>query len=95
MKESELQTTSPAEADAVETSNADNITDNEKAKQTAELADLLMKQNPKFNKTQALNQIEKMKENPDLYAGFLVNVFKQKGLNLSKEEAIKEFKKMC
>jgi hypothetical protein len=36
-----------------------------------------------------------MKENPDLYAGFLVNVFKQKGLNLSKEEAIKEFKKMC
>jgi hypothetical protein len=54
-----------------------------------------MKQNPKFNKTQALNQIERMKEKPDMYAGFLVNVFKQKGLNLTKEEAIKEFKKMC
>ena len=95
MKESELQATSPAEADAAETSNTDNITDSEKVKQIDKLADLLMKQNPKFNKTQALNQIEKMKEKPDLYAGFLVNVFKQKGLNLSKEEAIKEFKKMC
>jgi hypothetical protein len=95
MKESELQATSPAEADVAEASNTDNTTDSEKAKQTAELADLLMKQNPKFNKTQALNQIEKMKEKPDMYAGFLVNVFKQKGLTLTKEEAIKEFKKMC
>lgn len=95
MQESELQATSPAEADAAQESNADTVTDGEKAKQTAELAELLMKQNPKFNKTQALNQIERMKEKPDMYAGFLVNVFKQKGLNLTKEEAIKEFKKMC
>ena len=95
MQESELQATSPAEADAAQESNADTVTDGEKAKQTAELAELLMKQNPKFNKTQALNQIERMKEKPNMYAGFLVNVFKQKGLNLTKEEAIKEFKKMC
>ena len=95
MQESELQATSPAEADAAQESNANTVTDGEKAKQTAELAELLMKQNPKFNKTQALNQIERMKEKPDMYAGFLVNVFKQKGLNLTKEEAIKEFKKMC
>jgi hypothetical protein len=95
MQESELQATSPAEADAAQESNADTVTDSEKAKQIAELAELLMKQNPKFNKTQALNQIERMKEKPDMYAGFLVNVFKQKGLNLTKEEAIKEFKKMC
>lgn len=95
MQESELQATSPAEADAAQESSADTVTDGEKAKQTAELAELLMKQNPKFNKTQALNQIERMKEKPDMYAGFLVNVFKQKGLNLTKEEAIKEFKKMC
>jgi hypothetical protein len=95
MEASELQNTSSAEAEATQESGVDTVTDNEKAEQTAEMADLLMKQNPKFNKTQALNQISKMKEKPDMYAGFLVNVFKQKGLNLTKEEAIKEFKKMC
>ena len=95
MQESELQATSPAEAEAAETSNTDNTTDSEKVKQVAELADLVQKQNPKLNKTQALNQIERMKEKPDLYAGFLVNVYKQKGLNLTKEEALAEFKKLC
>lgn len=95
MQESELQATSPAEAEAAETSTTDNTTDSEKVKQVAELADLIQKQNPKFNKTQALNQIERMKEKPDLYAGFLVNVYKQKGLNLTKEEALTEFKKLC
>jgi hypothetical protein len=55
MKESELQATSPAEADAAASSNTDNTTNSEKVKRVEELADLLMKQNPKFNKTQALN----------------------------------------
>jgi len=95
MQESELQAISPAEAEAAETSTTDITTDSEKTKQVAELADLIQKQNPKFNKTQALNQIERMKEKPDLYAGFLVNVYKQKGLNLTKEEALAEFKKLC
>ena len=95
MEAAELQATSPAEADAYEDTTGEVISSNEQSKKTAELADLLMKQNPKFNRTQALNQIEKMKQKPDLYAGFLVNVFKQKGLNLTKEEAVREFKKLC
>ena len=96
MDAAELKTTSPAEADAeAAVPNGSSIGETDQSKLIAELADLLMKQNPKSNKTQALNQIEKMKEKPSLYVGFLVNVFKQKGLNLTKEEALKEFKKYC
>ena len=95
IQESELQTVSPAEAEAVETSTADNTTDTEKTKQVAEFADLIMQQNPKLNKTQALNLFEKMKDNPSIYAGFIANVLKHKGLNLTKEEALAEFKKLC
>jgi hypothetical protein len=95
MQESELQTTSPAEAEAAETSTADNTTDTEKTKLVDEFADLLMQQNPKLNKTQAMNLFERMKNNPSIYAGFIVNVLKHKGLNLTKEEALAEFKKLC
>lgn len=95
MQESELAQTSPSEADAASEVTGEVATATETSKEVAEMADLVMKQNPKFNKTQALNQIERMKEKPDIYAGFLANVFKQKGLNLTKEEALREFKKLC
>ena len=95
MDTAELQTPSPAETDAAETSTSEVITDNERAKAVAELADLLMKQNPRFNKTEALNKIEEMKKNPKLYVKFLQNVFKQKGLNLNEEDTLNEFKKLC
>ena len=54
-----------------------------------------MKQNPRFNKTEALNKIEEMKKNPKLYVKFLQNVFKQKGLVLNEEDTLNEFKKLC
>ena len=38
---------------------------------------------------------EKMKKKPEMFGEYMVNVFKQMGLDLSKEEAIKEFKKLC
>lgn len=95
LRESELKETSPAEADAETPNRKQLIGNNEQAKNIGELADLIMKQNPKLNRTDALNKVENIKKDPSPYLGFLVNVFKQKGLNLSQEEALKEFEKYC
>jgi hypothetical protein len=95
LRESELKETSPAESDAETPNRKKLIGNSEQAKNIGELADLIMKQNPKLNKIDALNKVENIKKDPSPYLGFLVNVFKQKGLNLSQEEALKEFEKYC
>lgn len=97
MKESEIQSTSHQQTDSEGPSEASTITDTEKAKNVAQFADALMRQNPKLNRTEAFNKIEEMKSREDIsiFGDFLSNVFKQMGVTLNKEEAIKEFKKFC
>lgn len=70
--------------------------------QMAELADLIAKQaykgsegRIKMNSQEAIGKIADIRNNVSQYKGFLKNVFKQKGLNLNEDEAMKEFKKYC
>ena len=91
----ELKTDSPQEETATETSNSQVITTTEEVKNLAALADLIMKQNPKLDKASAEKLADNIKGNEKMFARFLQNVFKQKGLDLSVDEAINEFKKYC
>lgn len=93
-KESSLVEQSPAETEMQGTDSQVN-TKTEKEKKTLELIGLIMKQNPKLTPTEARNRLEDMKKRPRLYAGFIQNIFKHKGLDLNKEEAINEFEKYC
>ena len=98
MDATELATSSPAETEATEATR-EIVSENEKSQRISDLADAIMKQREivgkPINKTEATNQIERMKKNPEIFGDYMVNVFKQMGLDLSKEEAIKEFKKLC
>ncbi len=91
----ELKTDSPQEETAVETPNSQVITTTEEVKNLAALADLIMKQNPKLDRAGAEKLAGNIKGNEKMFARFLQNVFKQKGLDLNVDEAINEFKKYC
>lgn len=92
---SDLKTESPQESNVEDTSNSQVITKTEEVKNLAAFADLIMKQVPTLSKEEALQKAESIKGREKVFGKFLQNVFKQKGLNLSVDEAINEFKKYC
>lgn len=92
---SDLKTESPQESNAEDTSNNQIITKTEEIKNLAAFADLIMKQVPTLSKEEALQKAESIKGREKVFGKFLQNVFKQKGLDLSIDEAINEFKKYC
>jgi hypothetical protein len=47
------------------------------------------------NKTEAENMIEKMQKNPEMFGDYMIRVFNQLGVQVTKEDAVKEFKKLC
>lgn len=92
---SDLKTESHQESNAEDTSNNQVITKTEEIKNLAAFADLIMKQVPTLSKEEALQKAESIKGREKVFGKFLQNVFKQKGLDLSIDEAINEFKKYC
>lgn len=92
---SDLKTESPQESNVEDTSNSQVITKTEEVKNLATFADLIMKQVPTLSKEEALQKAENIKGKEKVFGKFLQNVFKQKGLDLSIDEAINEFKKYC
>lgn len=92
---SDLKTESPQESNVEDTSNSQVITKTEEVKNLAAFADLIMKQVPTLSKEEALQKAESIKGREKVFSKFLQNVFKQKGLDLSIDEAINEFKKYC
>ena len=84
--------------DSTEETPTSPITDTEATKQVSELAQLMMKLNPDWTVETANRNIEKIKsDDKQLWKSrkFLQNVFKQKGLELSEQEAMDKFKEMC
>lgn len=92
---SDLKTESPQESNVEDTSNNQVITKTGEIKNLAAFADLIMKQVPILSKEGALQKAESIKGREKVFGKFLQNVFKQKGLDLSIDEAINEFKKYC
>lgn len=92
---SDLKTESPQESNVEDTSNSQVITKTEEIKNLSAFADLIMKQVPTLSKEEALQKAESIKGREKVFGKFLQNVFKQKGLDLSIDEAINEFKKYC
>lgn len=92
---SDLKTESPQESNVEDSSNSQVITKTEEIKNLAAFADLIMKQVPTLSKEEALQKAESIKGREKVFGKFLQNVFKQKGLDLSIDEAINEFKKYC
>lgn len=92
---SDLKTESPQESNVEDTSNNQVITKTEEVKNLAAFADLIMKQVTTLSKEEALQKAESIKGREKVFGKFLQNVFKQKGLDLSIDEAINEFKKYC
>lgn len=92
---SDLKTESPQESNVEDTSNYQVITKTEEIKNLSAFADLIMKQVPTLSKEEALQKAESIKGREKVFGKFLQNVFKQKGLDLSIDEAINEFKKYC
>lgn len=92
---SDLKTGSPQESNVEDTSNSQVITKTEEVKNLATFADLIMKQVSTLSKEEALQKAESIKGREKVFGKFLQNVFKQKGLDLSIDEAINEFKKYC
>ena len=92
---SDLKTESPQESNVEDTSNSQVITKTEEIKNLSTFADLIMKQVPTLSKEEALQKAESIKGKEKVFGKFLQNVFKQKGLDLSIDEAINEFKKYC
>lgn len=92
---SDLKTESPQESNVEDASNSQVITKIEGVKNLAAFADLIMKQVPTLSKEEALQKAESIKGREKVFGKFLQNVFKKKGLDLSIDEAINEFKKYC
>lgn len=94
----ELQEQAPVEADA-EGVVITPVKDTQVAKDLAWFADGIMKQRDAIgkpvNKTEARNMVEKMKESPERYGDYFIRVFKQLGMEITKDNAVKEFKKLC
>lgn len=88
--------------DEESTTVADTRTNTQKSHNMAEFTDLVMKQmiegykgRREVTKEDAANRVGEIKEKPKKFAKFLVNVFKQKGLDLNEEQALEEFNKYC
>ena len=96
---SDIKEDAPAETDASEDTAKTPISNTETVKNLAWFADGIMKQRESIgkpvNKTEAENMLEKMKNNPSLFGEYFTKVFSQLGITLNKEDAVKEFKKLC
>lgn len=92
---SDLKSESPQESNVEDTSNSQVITKTEEIKNLAAFADLIMKQVSTLSKEEALQKAESIKGREKVFGKFLQNIFKQKGLDLSIDEAINELKKYC
>ena len=92
---SPLKEVSATETSGLEDTGKQPVSATETAKKTSELVELIMKQNPKLNIVEAEALKERIKGHEKQFARFLQNVFKHKGLDLSPDEAINEFKKLC
>lgn len=92
---SDLKTESPQESTAEESVKTPVITKTEEVKNLSSLADLIMLQNPKLNHSGAEKLALTIKEKEGMFTKFLQKVFKQKGLDLNEDEALKEFHKYC
>ena len=92
---SELKEKSAQEESVEEVNNKNLVPNIEVEDKVTEIVNLLMMQNPKFTNESALKKFEEIKNHPEIFKGFLQNVFKHKGLSLNAEGAIKEFKKYC
>ena len=96
---SDIKEDAPAETDASEDTAKTPISNTETVKNLAWFADGIMKQRESIgkpvNKTEAENMLEKMKNNPSLFGEYFTRVFSQLGITLNKEDAVKEFKKLC
>ena len=94
----EIKETAPTDTDA-EGPAITPVSETQATKDIAWFADGIMKQRESIgkpvNKTEAENMIEKMKKNPEMFGDYMTRVFKQLGVELSKEDAVKEFKKLC
>ena len=96
---SELQEVSHQETDMDAMFSSTVVPVTEEVKNISTFADLVMKQNESvgkpITKEVALERAKSFIGNERAGRKFFQNVFKQKGLNLSEEEAIEEFKKYC
>lgn len=92
---SDLKTESPQESTAEESVKTPVITKTEEVKNLSSLADLIMLQNPKLDHSGAEKLALTIKEKEGMFTKFLQKVFKQKGLDLNEDEALKEFHKYC
>ena len=92
---SELDDKSPMEDTAQETPSQP-VSSTEELKGLEAIADLIQRQRPDLTMEEALKKANDIKDSGiNLYKGFLVNVFKHKGLELNEKQAIEEFKKYC
>lgn len=96
---SDIKEDAPVETDASEDTAKTPISNTETIKNLAWFADGIMKQRESVgkpvNKTEAENMLEKMKNNPSVFGEYFTRVFSQLGITLNKEDAVKEFKKLC
>ena len=92
---SSLSETSTSEALDLEDTGNQQLTATEAAKKLSEITELIMKQVPKYSIEEAEAVVKRIKGHERQYAKFLQNVFRHKGLELSIEEAINEFRKYC
>jgi hypothetical protein len=56
---------------------------------------LMRKQVPGLSNTDALNRLEKMRDNPKMYLKFIQNILKQGNLELNEQKALEFFEKIC
>ena len=92
---SSLSETSTSETLDLEDTGNQQLTATEAAKKLSEITELIMKQVPKYSIEEAEAVVKRIKGHERQYAKFLQNVFRHKGLELSIEEAINEFRKYC
>ena len=95
----ELEQKSPQESDANEDAGNKAPSKAEETRSLSDFAEALQQQwdskGVQYTKEKVDDTINGIKSNPKLYAPFLVSVFERMGITVNREEAIKEFKKLC
>jgi hypothetical protein len=94
---SEIKTTSTSETDATEEKQEPLTTENKRAKAIAALARDYMNYNEvaydrRIKESKANAQAEDMVNHPERYGSLMQSILKAKGINMSKDDAIKKLK---
>lgn len=96
---SDIPATSPQEADGNTDGKAPAVNPSDLIKNTAEFANLIMQRWSSLGSSMTLEGATelttKAQADPEQYGTLIQNIYKEKGLDLNKEEAIREFKKLC